>query len=341
VVTIDINKAPAAPNTFQSQSSFSQKILNFTFELAQQGQNNQPSTFAGMGNVVNLSGYRARCRITNAGAATGSQAELSVYGLDPTILNQLTTLGMVYGSVAKNSVIVSAGTGLAGGQSSAISATQAPVGGFPVVFGGTISTSFGDYNNQPDVPLRVTATGGLWNALQSVPPTSYNGPASISQIMNKFAQQLGLAFENNGVALTIDNPYYPGTLLQQIYQCAEHVGINAQIVDGGTKLAIWPKPGTRTSQTNIPLISAKTGMVGYPTFAGNGCMIVKTIFNPDIMVFSRVRVESVIDQANKVWNILQMDLALDTLMPDGDWMTIMICGPNNYSASGIPPQVTK
>ena len=346
---ITVSKASPQPTSprFQSRSSFSQKLLNFTFTLNSSPVNNQPSTFSGTNNSnsVSIAGHRARCRITNAGAPSGNTAEISIYGLSQSLMSQLTTLGIVVDSISQNNVIISAGTGQPTGSASAASAALSPASGFPVVFGGTVYFAYGEYNNMPDVPLKIIAQGGLLNAVKSVAPSSFTGPTSVATVMQNFASKLGVTFENNGITATLSNPYYPGTILQQIYQIAEHAGIHAQLVDGGTKLAIWPLLGSRTSQTNIPLISPQTGMIGYPSFASNGWLVVKMIYNPDVIFGGNIQVQSSVfsgnsqlqSKVNSTWTVQKLDLALDSLFPDGDWMGTAICTPKGVNAGPPPP----
>lgn len=343
MVTIDINKAPAAvaPSTFLSQSSFSQKILNFSITLASNAPQPQPSGFAESQSMqtpgtYNITGARARCRITNAGAPAGGSAQIAIYGLSQSLMNQLATLGMVVDSVSKNSILVSAGTA-SNGDASAANANAVPFAGFPVVFGGTIWFAYGDYDAMPEVPFRITAQTGLFNAVQSVAPASFTGSTSIVSIMQGFANQLGVPFENNGVSGNLSNPYFPGTVLQQMYQAAEHANVHAQLVDGGTKLAIWPIGGSRTSQTNVPLVSLNTGMITTPSFAQNGWMIVKMLYNPDVVFGGNIQVQSQnVPQANKLWTVYKLDFALDTLFPGGDWMATAYCYPKGVNAPAPP-----
>jgi hypothetical protein len=208
-----------------------------------------------------------------------------------------------------------------------------------VIFGGTIYFAFGDYNNMPDVPFRFSAKAGLYNQVQSVPATSYQGSASIVSIMQAFAGRLSVPLENNGVTGTLQSPYYPGSLMQQIYQAAEHADIFAQLVDGATKLAIWPKTGYRTSQTKIPLISPDTGMIGYPTFGQNSYLYVRALYNPDVLFKGTIQIQSSLPQARGTWVVQKMDLVLDSLLPGGDWMMILQCWPVS-AAAPPPPSVT-
>lgn len=344
---ITINKASPAlsPSTFASQPSFLQRVLSFSFQLNPNPSTPQPATFATSdgvdtgADVVNLSGYRSECRITNATAPGGSYCEAKIFGMSQSLMNQLAAVGPSVNSINRNNVTISAGAA-SNASAAAANASQAPLGGFPVAFGGTIYFAFGDYNNMPDVPFRFSARSGLFEQVQSAKPASYQGPTSIVSIMQAFADQLGVPLENNGVNGNLQNPYYPGTLMQQIYRAAEHADIFAMLVDGGTKLAIWPKTGFRTSQqASPPLISPSTGMIGYPTFGQNSYLYVRALYNPDVLFKGPVEIQSSIPQAQGLWTVQKMDLILSSLMPSGDWMMVLQCWPAT-TTTPAPPSVT-
>lgn len=324
--TITVNPIGALSGAlFASQTSFQQKLLNFRITLAQQPANNQPNVFPDtQSNTINLTGHRARCRITNAQPPAGATADIAIYGLSQSSMDTMATLGLVGDSIAKATIFVSAGATTTG-DASAATANLVPAAGFPVVFAGTFQLAYGDYNEMPDVPFRIIAQSGLINAVVQAPPTSYTKPTPVATIMQGIASQIGVAFENNGVTATLANPYYPGTLLQQAYQVAYHTPCNVGLVDGGTKLAIWPIAGSRTSQTAIPLISPSTGMIGYPSFAATGFLVVRMLFNPSVIFGGQIKVQSSIPQANKVWDVMGLDYVLDTLFPGGEWTTIAFC----------------
>lgn len=335
---ITVNAQPSSSSSsFASQSSFAQKILNFTFTLTSNPQSAQPATFSGTNsNQLSVSGVRAQCRITNASPPSASSADIKIFGLPQSVVNQLSTLVPVE-KLQRNTILVNAGVSSTG-DASAAAANAAPASGFPVVFGGTISYGVGDYSNMPDCSLHILAQAGLIEAVIPAKPSSFPGQTSVVAIMQNFANLLNVGFENNGVTTQISNPYYPGTIMQQIYQCAYHAGINAQLVDGGTKLAIWPQPGSRTSQTNIPLVSAQTGMVGYPLFTPTGYLIVKMIYNPSVIYGGNIQIQSSIQPANRTWSVYGLNLALDTLVPGGEWMATVLCYPQGLTAP-VPPTV--
>ncbi|HVX57296.1 MAG TPA: hypothetical protein VHA37_06185, partial [Candidatus Saccharimonadales bacterium] len=124
--------------------------------------------------------------------------------------------------------------------------------------------------------------GAYWSVVPAK-PTSFPGGADVATIMAGFAAQMGLAFENNGVQVQLSSPYFPGNTMQQVQKCAAAAGIVAYVDTSTTPntLAIWPKWGTRGGA--VPLISAASGMIGYPRFYDYGLQF-STVFNPNIRV---------------------------------------------------------
>lgn len=301
--------------------SFSRKVLEVTVTLAANQQTGQPIKFAGSGSdTVTLSGFRTTLQVENSGAPAGSRASVKVYGLDKGMMDQLSTLGIIFNSVQRNTIAVSAGD---------------EGGGLSPVFAGTVGLAFPNYNAAPNVPFCFECQTGLINAVLPVPASSFPGSTDVATVMAGFARQMNLGFENNGVVAQLPPSYFPGTLLDQVRRCARHANINAEIVDGGSKLAIWPVGGSRTSLTGagpIPLVSKATGMKGYPTFSPNGYMIVQTLFNPQVSFGGAVRVESIIPQANRTWVVQKLDLDLASLVPKGSWLATLYCFPLGFAA---------
>lgn len=300
--------------------SFSQKLLEVTVKLASNQQTGQPIKFAGTGSdTVTLSGFRTTVQVENSGAPAGSRATVRVYGLGKSLMDQLSTLGIIFNSVQRNSIAVSAGDQSAG---------------LTPVFAGTIGLAFPNYNAAPNVPFCFECQTGLIEAILPAPASSFPGSTDVATIMAGFARQMNLGFENNGVTVQLPASYFPGTLLNQVRRCARHANVNAEIVDGGSKLAIWPIGGSRTSLAGgpVPLISKRTGMKGYPTFSPNGHMIVQQLFDPQVAFGGVVRVQSIIPQANREWVVQKQDLDLSSLIPKGNWMSTLYCYPLGFAA---------
>lgn len=308
--------------------TFSKKLLEASVELAPNTQTNQPNTFAESGtDTVTVRGKRISARIANSGAPSASQAQVSIWGLTDSVMSQLSTLGMVLNLVPKNVLTLKAG--------------DDPVG-LTSVFRGTIVQAYADMAQAPDAPFVLECQAGLAEATQNVPATSYRGNADVAQIMAGFARLMNTGFENNGVDQKLWNPYYRGSLQRQMEQCAREAGINAEVVNGNV-LAIWPRFGSRTSQTRVPLITAPPdgSMIGRPSFTQQGVMA-RNLFLPDISFGAKVEIrtrEQSLQKANGVWTVYKLDLALDAEVPGGQWAAT-VYGYNGDSPNPVivPPR---
>ena len=136
-MALSISVAPANQGVLPTQQSFSQKLLTFTLTLTP-SPSNPSGVFQGTGvpgadgtNQVVLSGSRASARIQNNGSPSGSNADVAIYGLAPSLVNQITTLGMTFPTTVNRNLLT-------------ISAGDAVVGLSPI-FTGTIIRSLADY----------------------------------------------------------------------------------------------------------------------------------------------------------------------------------------------------
>lgn len=307
--------------------TFSRKLIEVSIELAGNTQTNQPNTFSGTGsNSVTIRDKRVSCRIQNSGAPSNSTAVVMIYGLNESIVNQLSTLGMVLNLVPRNTLTIKAGD---------------DVVGLTSVFSGTIAQAYLDTASLPSVPFILECQSGLADATANVPPTSYRGSVPVSTIMSGFARQMNVGFENNGVDGTITNPHYRGSVDAQRKQCAAEAGINAEVVNGNV-LAIWPKFGSRNT-TKIPLITPppEGAMIGLPSFTQQGVMA-RNVFNPEIAFGGKVEIRTAVQalqKANGTWTIYKLDLALDSQVPKGQWDETMYCyNQNSPNPVIIPPR---
>lgn len=326
VTFLTVSKPP--PSLLPVQQSFTQKLLKFTITLDPNPGNNQPTTFQGTGvpgadgtNQVTLAGVRASARIENNGAPAGSRASVAIWGLTPSLMNQLATLGPVYNSYARNTILVSAGDDVSGVA--------------PVLFG-TITHAYADYSAAPDVPFRIESQSATIDAVASAQPSSFKGPVDVANIMAGLARQMNLGFINNGVSVMRPSVYLRGNLETQVRQLADWAHIKAERVLGGGTLAIW-KIGSswQGPGTVFPLVSPDTGMIGYPALSQFG-PIVRMLFNPQVAFGGMIRLVSSIPQANATWYVQGIDLALDTLVPHGKWEATVRCN-GTYSALPTPP----
>jgi hypothetical protein len=302
--------------------SFVQRLLNFSFVLE------NGKTFIESGtDTVTITGVRASAKILKAGFPQMGEAQVIIYGLTLSIMNQLSTLGARIARQPRNRVIISAGDA---------------VNGFSIVFSGIIQNAWADFFQAPEVPFHIIAFTALDLAVIPYTPTSINGTADVVTLLSGLATASGLTFENNGVAnIKVSSMYLWGSPRDQIQQIKNQVqNTIGVVIDGDSQtgtLSIWLKGGFRNGI--VPVISAQTGMIQYPSFTPNG-ILVKTLFNKSIGFQKRIQIasnfipnSSATIPANGVWVVFGLEYDLDTLIPRGKWdMTVQAYNPNTGSA---------
>jgi hypothetical protein len=211
-------------------------------------------------NQITLQGYRAVVDIDKAGGMMMGTLRAQIFGVSQSDMNSITTLQWKPKAFIPNTVQVFA---IDGNQET-------------LVFSGNIVNAWGNYQAMPNVFLMIQAQAAYFNQLQAVAPTSYKGSIDVAAAMSQLAANMGLTFENNGVnGIVLQNQYLPNTYLEQAKTLAQAAGIWLYV--DGDVLAITPANQPRNKP--IPVISAATGMDGYPTFDGVGVNF-QTLFQP-------------------------------------------------------------
>lgn len=318
--------------------SFTQKLIEIDVQLGPAGETNTPRFFTqgvsgqANSNTVTISGARCSVRIQNSGSPAGSMAQVDIFGLTPDLMNQLSTLGMVFQLVPQTTVTIRAGD---------------RDSGLSVVFIGNVVSAYGDYGKQPNVPLHLELQANLVNAVAPATPSSFPQATDVATIMGGLAKVMGLGFENNGVNLTLPPGYYDGSSLDQVKAVAQAAGIEfnpaALGAQGQTVLAIWPKGGARDLGV-VPLIAAPPAgkMIDYPTVS-QGFLLVKNIYDPQLAFGGQIKLVTSLTTAGlggaagSVWNITRIDHALDSMVQKGLWESSMWCFNPKYPQP-VPPQ---
>lgn len=314
-------------------TSFTQKLIEIDVTLDPNPQTNAAPFFTSAvsgqsnANKVTLAGLRTSVRVQYAGQPKGSTAKVLVYGLTPSLMDQMSTLGLVFNIVPHNTITVRAGD-LASGLST--------------VFTGTIWSATADFNRAPDVPFTFECIAGLFDQVVPTDAVTFSTPFNVVNAMQQFAQQAGYGFENDGVPVTSMLPpsYYPGTVTDQWKKLKDDAQIEADLFPGvatNQVLAIWPTGGSRTT-LGKPLISPTTGMIGYPAYSQVG-LSVKTIYNPGVALGGQIQIQSSLPKATGTWVVLKVDHALDSMLPEGLWESTLLCFNQNYAAKNGVPKV--
>lgn len=270
--------------------AFSHKLLNYTIEPVN-------------GNPISVSGLRSSCKVAIAGPPSQGQASIEIYGMPLSTMNKLTVLGTEQVNVVnKNKIFVQAGDDT----------------GTELVFQGWITIAYCDAQAMPEVCFRIAAVGAAFENVMKSKPTSIKGLGDVSKVFRQLAKSAGLNFENNDVNVKLSNLYLSGSYGTQIQELSEHSGV-PYIIDRG-KLAIWPNGGNRGSSGNV--VSAKTGMVGYPAFYQAG-IVVTTLFHPGLEAGKTFQVQSDLTPANGTWNIYNIYYDLESITPHGRWFAVL------------------
>lgn len=272
--------------------TFVKRLITVQFDLA-------TGVFAGGGNKATVDGLRISCKIKPAGGVTMGTAEIAIYGLPLSVMNQLTTVGKSWGVVQNDQITI-----LAGDEQS----------GMQLVFAGTMRIVWVDGQSQPDVALRISAFDGGQQAVQKTESTSVKGSGDVATIMSQLASQGGLQFEGNGVSVKLANPYLWGSVRSQMLQLATAAGVEFTIEKN--VCAIW-KPGT-ARQGGAIMVSPQTGLVAYPVCVSNSIML-KMLFNPALKYGAKITVQSDITPACGDWTINAADYDLESQVPNGQW----------------------
>ena len=282
---------------------YAKRAISVTFQLGK-------GSFGASGsNTITHSGLRVFLTTEWANLPSQPTAIIRIYGLTLSEMNALTVAGLNWLN-RDNLVRVDAGD--VGDQ-------------LTTVYSGTIKEAFPDFREAPDSAFMVTAIGGATTNVKPPQPVTFAGATPFATAMQQILKPTGLTHENNGVNAILQSPYFPGSSMAQINRALQHANCFGVLDPMANKLATWPKTGSRGGDATV--ISAATGMIGYPEFE-KVFIRVRTRFDGSLYkgVGKKIKVETQLTAAQGIWNIIQVDLNLASEMPGGPWEIIMKAG---------------
>ena len=283
--------------------AFTRKVIQVSFQL-------QTGTFQGTSaNVVTLNGLRVTASINQNAGPGMSQSNIAVYGMTLPQMNQLSTLGLPPNETSINTLTIRAGD------------DTAPLA---AIFTGIIQAADVDFDGAPDVCLRAHSFIGPDAAAKVVEPTSYGGYVDAVTVMQRLARQAGRVLENNGVSVMLSNPYFHGSIRDQMLACVKSGGFDWY--DDSVTISIWPKNGSRGG--SIITISPQTGMIGYPRFSAGGIRF-STAFNPRLIMGQKIRMQSSLQAACGLWTVYSVETFIESETPQGKWEQTVYAYPPN------------
>lgn len=273
--------------------------------------------------VTLLEGLRATAIILNPGGEnTQGQLQLRIYGMTLSQMNQFSSAGSVGSGasfIADSAISI---TVLAGNQGGILGQ----------VFQGGIQSSYIDFASVPEVAFVCTAQAGLYQNSAPAAPNGWDGTQNAEDLIESLASAAGLNFYNNPddpAHAVIQNQYAYGSTMAQIKRIIKAANFGSAIEND--TVYIFRNDGTRDGV--VIDVSPSNGLVGYPTYYPSG-FIVKTEFNPQIIVGRTINLTSQIPKANGKWVIFESIHELSTFTPDGPWFTtakLGFPGTNNVS----------
>ena len=292
----DFKRAPAIAEEAR-RTSFRQHRLKMLLTLYK-------GEFEDGSNAVMISDHAMACKVEKLGPPDFGKASAEIYGLPIEVMEKLSTLNMRPMYVKRNYLNIYAGD---------------DVEGYSQIFAGTITSAAADFNTAPNLKLKIDARLGFYGSVTAQGQNVVSGTQPVSSFIEKQVKAAGLAFKNEGVSATVRNAVFSGSPIAQARQAAAQVGAELVIDDGEAVLI----PSGAARKGNVPVLSAQTGLLGYPVMTSNGIEI-RAVFNPDFRFAGLVELKSAVPRVSGQWRIIKLSHSLSSGMgSSGQWMSQM------------------
>lgn len=270
--------------------SFSLKTIQLIITL---GKGN----FSEGGNTKTIEGLACDVSVTKPGLPEKNSASVKVWGLKYDDMSQLTMLAFRPLESHHNIITIKAGE-----LGKALS----------LVFHGEITSAFADFNGAPDVCMEIESDTGSYPQQLARSPVTVQGEAKADKLFAQFSADAGYSFDNQGVEASVQNAWFPGSPIEKMTKLARDIGCELLIDDG----AVVTMPAGQARAGNAVLLSADTGLIGYPTFNQDGISC-RCVYNPDLQQGGLIKVESIVPRASGTWKITKLTHNLSAYNPDG------------------------
>lgn len=279
-------------------NSFQKKKIRVTLALGQDGLN-----FDDKNNTVIIEDMRVSATVNGGRGAVQPSAQVMIYGLSMQILNRITKIK--WNTEAKKLNSIRLETSSDGGKT------------YSTLYYGTIIFASPNFSSSPEVILTIDSITAFNHQIQPVKPVSFKGEVDVAAVIEQICKNMGMRFENNGVTAKISNPYLPQPSLGQIAELCK--AVDAQMVVDMDTVAIMLSGQPRKLQ--IPVISANTGLIGYPTPTIQGVDF-QCLFDPFVRFNGMVEIkDSIIEMANGRWHIYGLTHYLESEVAGGKWFS--------------------
>ena len=296
--------------------SFVQRLIRFDIELKDGTYTDQ-----GKNNVVTIQNVRANVVIDFPGGATVNNAQAMIWGLDKKLMDKLTVYPPIANSLSGNKITISVGDISTRNQN-----VTAKTG---IVYSGDIFRAYADYSNAPDVPFVIETTVNMAGAINPAKPISKDGSIDVVAIVTDVADYLSAFVEDHGVGekgVRLYNPYYSGTPMQMLQKIQQDANVDIYYRPPTIHLCLKGQPITTAAPF---LITANTGLIGYPAVDINGMVLINVLYNPSLFHGARVDLQTNYPNCNGTFYIVSMSVVLESQTPNGQWTASLILA--NYA----------
>ena len=273
---------------------------------------------------ITLDNHRASVVIQAYGGETQGTANIKIFGMTASMMNQLTAMGPVMVQLrGANSIQV-----LAGDDPNSLS----------TIYFGTIMEAAADYNSAPDVAMNIMAQSAAIGAMTKAEDYHHEDSISAAQVLQYLATKLHWEFfnldigVNGGLDVICIDPTYTGSYLDQIKQCVnEHANEMMYVQEDKSTVSVL-KIKHRWSSFPTPeqIVSPNTNMIGYPVFTQSN-MTIKFLFMPTVNLGGIIEVkDSIVGPANRKWLVHSVVHELESLTPSGKWETTCGVMPSDF-----------
>ena len=252
-------------------------------------------------NQIVAEGLRTICRVQFGGGAVMPHAEIIIYGLRLDVMHKLMRIRWQDINSMLNTIRIEAGE----------------AGEFSLVYEGNITFAYIDTSNAPDVSLRIRSITAIYEAYKPSPPRGFIGEFSVVHAIENIASDMGYTFTNNGVpeSLIMTDVTLGDSDLNKIRKLCRDYEIDLYIEN--RSITIAPQGAPR--DIRVPLITPKTGLIGYPVPTMQGVDF-RCLYNPMIRFGGVVRIaESLMQTTNGDWRFFGTTIQLESELPGGMW----------------------
>ena len=280
------------------------KVIRVTITLRGTDKEGKPEVFTSEGdfNQLQSTGLRVLCNIINGNGTISPSANIQIYGLAMDKMAKLMRIQWNTMSAILNTILIEAGD-----EGSELTR----------VYEGNITFAKIDMSNVPNAFLNIESQAAIVHALKPVEPIPFVNDFDAAEMIRIIAENyMGYEFENNGASHIIaDGGTYRKTYLSMIQEIAQAADFDLYIEQG--KIAVCPRGGARNIR--VPVISPKTGLIGYPVPDVRGVSF-KALYDPLIKFGGVVKIQdSIINLCNGDWRIYGTTVTLEANQENGAW----------------------